>query len=194
MITINMMSKEEFLESIFRYDELEAKYEALAKEYEKQMPDSLTNLVFEHMPKLQGEKEKFEKIIYPIAQNYTGEIWEDFNMADWMNRSKDEVRLFNVPKPKTNEVEEIELVKELQNMQQEFHAEYCDIFWKSCAEINEHNSFVFASHNKMKEIFTEIYIDDVLSLEPVYLRYFDYKLYMQADNFVQEIYSECEVI
>jgi hypothetical protein len=46
----------------------------LQKKYEKQMPDVLTMLVFEHQPKLQGEKEKNEQIISSIAQKYTAEI------------------------------------------------------------------------------------------------------------------------
>jgi hypothetical protein len=186
------MSKEDFLNSIKRFEESEAKYEALAKKYEKQMPDALTNLVFEHLPKLQSEKEKFEQIISSIAQKYTDEIWEDFNTADWMNRSKDKVKPFKVPKPKTKEDEEQELKVELKNIPKEHHALYSKIFWETDQGYKKHNSFVFACHNKMKEVFTSIYFDNVLSLEADYLRYFDGLLYFQAGHFVQEIYEDCD--
>jgi hypothetical protein len=165
----------------------------LQKKYHKQMPEALVALVLEHLPELLEEKEKFEKIIFPIAQNYTDEIWEDFNVADGIQHSKKGVKIYKVPKPKTKAEEEQKLLSELQKLPKECHDDYREVFWETREQINANESFVLAVHQKMKEVFAAIYLDDVLSLDSDYLRYFDRSLYFLANQFVQEIYTACKV-
>ena len=187
------MPLEEFLKLIRNFQQQEAKYSELAKKFHKKLPEALKTLVFEHQPELLGQKEKQEKNITTIAEKYAGEVWEKFNMAYGRQYTKKEVATYKVPKPATKADEEKKLQNELAGLPKKYHKGYCEIFWETSKQNLAHETFVFAVHAKMKEAFTEIYLDDVLSLEPVYLRYFNSSLYLLADSFVQDIYDTCNI-
>ena len=187
------MSKEEFLENIRRFEELEKKYEALSKELHKKMPEALSALVFKHLPKLLEDGTKKEEIISTITKKYTYEVWEAYNSVNSMQYTNKKVNTTPVPKPKTKEEEEEELKKELKDIPEKYHNDYTNIFWETIKEDNRHESFNTDVYNKMKEVFTEIYFDDVLALEPDYLRYFDSSIYYLVYEFLQDIYNDCNI-
>ncbi|MCK5344385.1 MAG: hypothetical protein KAR20_13315, partial [Candidatus Heimdallarchaeota archaeon] len=65
-----------------------------------------------------------------------------------------------------------------------------EVFWESYKEELVGEVFEYAVYEKMKEIFTGFYIDDILEFDSDYLRYFDRGLYLMCSSrFADEIYG-----
>jgi len=174
-----------------RLEVLDIKYGKLAEQIKKRMPEALTAIVIEHIPELQTEKEKNRKIIYSIAQEYTDNIWDDFTMIDMKQYYKKDAEIVELPRFDTKEEDELDIQKNLENMPEKYHAGYRELREELYDHMKIQDDFVATLYTKMKEIFADVYLEDVLSLDSDYLREFDNTLYFEAYWFVEDVYSMC---
>ncbi len=188
------MSVEEFLNHIKRFEEKEAYYEMLYKGFSSKLPPELTEIVFKHLPELNKHRKKYENVVFEIAEKYIGEIWEEYNMVNSLNSNKGPMaNLSPVKKPKTREEAEKEFHKDKGAIPEKYHEAFKKVFWESYEEDLAGEVYEYAVYEKMKEVFTEFYIDDILEFDSNYLRYFDRGLYLMCSNkFVDEIYGLIE--
>ena len=185
------MSPEEFLAHINNSEETEKHYAKLYKAFSQKLPEGLTEVVFAHMPGMKEKRDTLYDDVYKIAGKYVGEIWEWYNQTESSNYFKLKVEgISPVPKPKTREEAEKELQSELKGVPDEHHEMYKKAHWEAYELDNPHEVFVYAVYNKMKEVFVEFYMDDILNLDSDYLRMFDEEIYLMcATEFVYNVYG-----
>ncbi|NQU54275.1 MAG: hypothetical protein HQ522_17240 [Bacteroidetes bacterium] len=95
-----------------------------------------------------------------------------------------------VKKPTTREEADRKRLKEMSELPDKYHEQYTEVFWESYKEELVGEVYEYAVYEKMKEVFTEFYIDDILELDSDYLRYFDRGIYLMCSRrFVDGIYE-----
>uniref|UniRef100_UPI0032169639 hypothetical protein n=1 Tax=uncultured Draconibacterium sp. TaxID=1573823 RepID=UPI0032169639 len=181
------MSIEEFYNFIKRSEEKEAYYKALYDGFSKKLPGSLAEIVFHHLPRLNEKKADVIK----ICEKYISEIWEVYNYVYSLNANGGPMAdLRPVKKPTTRAEAEQKRLKEIQTIPRKYHKAYSEVFWESYEEELSREKYEYAIYEKMKEVFTEFYINDILDFESEYLRYFDRSIYLSCScKFIEDIYS-----
>lgn len=184
------MSVQDFLDSIRHFEEQEAHYAKLYAGFSNKLPNELVKVVFEHLSELNNKREENIKAVHSIAVKYVDEIWETFNQADGRNAKKDTTPdLRPVCQPQTKEDAEKKLRKEIKVIPDDKHKLYEEIFWESYEEESATEQYKYAVFIKMKEVFAEFYLDDLLKLDGPYLRYFDRSLGLDVSLFLEEVYE-----
>ncbi|NQU51826.1 MAG: hypothetical protein HQ522_04745 [Bacteroidetes bacterium] len=185
------MSAEEFLNFIKRSEETEAYYKALYEGFSKQLPTALAEVVFNYLPKFKNNREKYEKAVFETATKYIREIWDEFDSVNSLNANGGPMADLNpAKKPTSKEDAEQKRLKEIKEIPKQHHKGYTKVFWESYEEELVGEIFVYAVYEKMKEVFTKFYIDDIMEFDSAYLRYFDRGLYLMCTlRFVDDIYS-----
>lgn len=164
-----------------------AKYAILKKQFEEKMLQGFISVIFEYCQQLKNVQ---LKNLRDLCDEPIKDIWEEFNYASCAQYKNAEVTISPIFKIQTREEAEIELQKDLKEFSHDRYREkYKEIFWENFEGSKKHSQFEHSIHKKIKEIFTEVFFDDVMTLEPVYLRYFDSCLYYQSIWFVQSVYK-----
>jgi hypothetical protein len=188
------MSIEQFLSHIKNFEEKGKHYAKLYAGFSNKLPGVLADTVFDHLPDLKKHSKTMQPKVLNIAEKYMGEIWEWFNHTYSSQYLKKEVKdVKAVPKPKTKEEAETELKNELKDIPAEHHEGYTEIFWEVHESDQRYKAFQYEIYARMKAVFVDFFMDDVMELESGYLRQFDYDIYLMcAGEFVQEIYGLME--
>lgn len=191
---------EEFFNLINRYEERDARYEKLYNIFSSKLPSALTEVVFKHLPKFSEQREKFEPKVFETSEKYVAKIWEEFNYSCSCKTAKEKKESLALKrKPQTRDDAEKELQEklsqflqnpELASKRDELEKRYTRIFWESYEEEYAKMAYEYAVYEKMKEVFTSVYIDDLLELDSHNLRSFDSGIYFTCScDFIQEIYK-----
>ncbi|MEN8117649.1 MAG: hypothetical protein ABFS16_11760 [Bacteroidota bacterium] len=187
------MPIDEFYNLIKRQEEKEAYYEELYEGFSNKLPPQLTEVVFKHLPELKKNRIKYEKAVFEIAQKYVREIWEEYNSVYSLNYKGGGpmADLNPVEKPGTGrEKAEKRLQKLKKELPAEYHERLQESFWETYEDELATEVFKYAVYEKMKEVFTEFYIDDIMEFESKFLRYLDRSLYLMCTlRFVDEVFS-----
>lgn len=185
------MISEEFYNLIKRSKETEAYYQELYDGFYKKLPGALAELVFKHLPEFYKQQGKYEKAILKIGEKYVGEIWEIYNNAYSLNvRGGPMADLNPARKPITREEAEQQRLKEIKALPEKHHKRYSQIFWESYEERLAIEKFEYAVYEKMKEVFTVFYFDDIMEFESHILRYFDRAIHLMCSGkYIDKVYS-----
>lgn len=189
-IKFTRMGVQEFLDDINRFEEKEARYAELYKGFSRKLPAELVKVVFDHLPELNNNRDENLKAVQNIAARYVGVLWDTFNLADGRNAQGGSVPdMKPVRKPQTKGEAENILKEEIKIIPVHQQKLYTKIFWELYDEQQAREQYQYAVFLKMKEVFVEFYMDDVLELESPYLRYFDRCLALDVCLFLEDVYE-----
>lgn len=177
---------------IKRHEEHEAYYKKLFEGFTKKLSPALAELVFQHCPHLAKQRNTCENEILKLGDKSALLIIEDFNNAYWLNNNEGPMADLNaVPLPGSDRAEAEMYCQMLKDeLPEECHVEAEEAFWEEYQKQQESAQFKYAVYQKMKAVFTEFYIDDILEFESDILRYFDRSLYLLCTlRYVDEVYS-----
>lgn len=183
---------DDFHRLIKRQEEKEAHYTALFEGFTKKLPFELSELVFQHNEHLAKHSNTYENELLKLGDKYARLIFEGFNNAHWLNNNKGPMADLNaVPLPGSDREEaEMYCQKLKEQLHEECHVEAEKSFWEEYQKQQESARFRYAVYQKMKAVFTEFYIDDIMEFESHILRYFDRSLYLMCTlRYVDEVYS-----
>ncbi|WP_340114537.1 hypothetical protein [Maribellus mangrovi] len=185
------MSLEEFQNHIQRFEELEEHYKQLYSGFSKKIALALTELVFLHWDKRVKDRRKIEEELLELGHDFARKIWDEFDHVHWLNSNGGKMaELSEVPKPNdAREKAKSRLGKLKKQLPEDYHSELEQSFWEDYEREFKDVLFTYAVYKKMKEVFTEFYIDDILEFESHILRYFDRGLYLMCTcPCVQKVY------
>jgi hypothetical protein len=185
------MNKEQFLSWLKDYEESTKYAKACYQAFSTKLKKELTELVFNYLPVKEKKCYETQERVCEIVEKYTKEVKECFewvNSSFYNKNSIKEVRA--VPKQKTKEDAEKQLVEELKDIPKEHHELYTKYHWEDYEHDKRHADFLFAVFNKMKEVLVEIYFESIVDFDGDYLRRLDYGIYLMcAGEFVQAVYE-----
>ncbi|MCY1720048.1 hypothetical protein OU798_06825 [Prolixibacteraceae bacterium Z1-6] len=178
---------EEFFNHIKRSEETEAYYQALYDGFRKKLPQTLAEIVYQYLPKLKAK----EDAVLSLGKEYVRRIWEQYNEVYSLNRTGGPlINLQPARKPTTRKEAEQKLTKQIKTIPKQHHKIYSEIYWDTYEEKLTRETYEYAIYEKMKEVFTEFYIDDIMEFESDYLRYFDRSIYLMCSNkYVDDVYG-----
>nr|WP_320022699.1 hypothetical protein [uncultured Draconibacterium sp.] len=186
------MGLEDFYNLIRRHEEMEKLYTKRYEGFSGELPSALTSVVFKYWPEMAETSAKYKPLLFNLGEKYIGEIWEEFNYCDGLNRRGGPVAELN-PVPTIEEFE-IDFEKHCRKLKDTL-PDKGDEFWDEiCREDYESDKknlqFKLAVHETMKAVFNKYYIDDVMEFESHILRYFERGMYLMcALQYVDEVYS-----
>ncbi|KJF42066.1 hypothetical protein [Draconibacterium sediminis] len=186
------MGLEDYENLIRRMDEMEKLYANRYKGFSLELPPALTSVVFEYWPEMAENPAKYKPLLFKLGEKYIGEIWEEYNNCDSLNRS-------GGPMADLYPVDTIDKLKPKYDKRcQELKSTYPaagDEFWDEIIREDYEREkkdlqFKLAVHETMKGVFNAHYIDDVMEFESHILRYFERGMYLMcALRYVDEVYS-----
>jgi hypothetical protein len=184
------MGWEDFNRFIEDWEEKEKHYQVLYDAYSQNLPTALAEEVFVFFPKLK-QKPDTQKAVVSIGEKYVGEIWEVYNNCSWLNTQGGAMAELNpARKPTTRKQAEQQRLNEIKGLPKKYHARYSKLFWKSYNENFITELFEYAIYEKMKKVFNQYYIDDIMEFESPILRYMDRCIYLTCmHEYVDEIYG-----
>ena len=183
---------EELHNLIKRHEAYEAYYKALLEGFTKKLSPALAELVFQHWEHLAKQHSSYENQLIKLGDKYARLIFEDFNNAHWLNNNEGPMADLNaVPLPGSDRAEaEMYCQKLKEEVAEEFRVRVEKLYWEEYTKQQESVEFKYAVYQKMKAVFTEFYIDDIMEFESHILRYFDRSLYLMCTlPYVDEVYS-----
>lgn len=183
---------EELHNLIKRHEAYEAYYKALFEDFTKKLSPALVELVYQHCEHLAKQSSTYEKELIKLGDKSASLIYDDYNNAHWLNNNEGLMADLNaVPLPGSDRAEaEMYCQKLKEEVAEEFRAEVEKLYWEEYTNQQESVAFKYAVYEKMKEVFTEFYLDDIMEFESPILRYFDRCLYLMcALPYVDEVYS-----
>ena len=185
------MNREQFLSLLDDYEESRKLSKKCYMAFSTKLTKELTELVFNHLPEIDKKRNEMQAKVYEVAEKYMKEVKESF---EWVNSSfydKSPItKVSVVPKPITREDAEKQLVEELKDIPEEHHELYAKYHWEDYEHDKQHEDFLFAAFNKMKEVLVEVYFESIVDFDSDYLRKLDYAIYLMcAERFVQEVYE-----
>lgn len=181
------------LESLFfqmqKYKELEEKFQELYKVYKARLIAEISALTYKYCPILLDDKDITDVKLFDIIDTYAEKVYDAYSYAIHMQSENREVSNLKIGKPKTKEEGEIELQKELEGMPDMAKQGYTETYWEIFYYFQERELFAEAIHNQVKATFTEIFFNEVMTLDSEYLRNFDWKTYKEVSDYVNDIYE-----
>ncbi|NQU51131.1 MAG: hypothetical protein HQ522_01185 [Bacteroidetes bacterium] len=185
------MPSEEFLNFIKQSEERKAYYKALYEGFSKKLPPALAEIVFNYLPELTKQGKNKEQAVLEIGEKYIRNIWEEYNMVYSLNINGGPMAKLNpVKKPTSREEAEKKRLKEIKQFPEQYHKTYTKIFWEQYEDKLAREVFEYSIYEKMKEVFTEFYIDDIMEFNSDCLRSFDRGLYLMCTcSFTEDIYK-----
>lgn len=185
------MSAEEFLNHIRKFEELEATYKKKYEGFHLKLPKELAEIVYTRLPGVESKHKNLKSEVLKIGETYVREIWEWYNHAYSSYFNNQTVNnSYSAQKPQTKAEANKRLELNIKDLPLQYHKEFIEMFWESYDEEHVHDLYKYAFFLKMKEVFAEFYLDDILELESDYLRYLDSSIYLMcSDRFIEEIYE-----
>lgn len=175
-----------------QHEENEAYNNALFEGFTKKLTPALNEVVFQHVQHLAKTRNTSENELLKLGDKYARLIFESFGNAHWLNNNEGPMADLNaVPVPGSDRAEaEFYCQKLKEEVTEEFREEAEKLYWEEYSKMQESVAFKYAVHQKMKAVFTEFYIDDIMVFESHILRYFDRTLYLMcALRYADEVYS-----
>jgi hypothetical protein len=185
------MPTEEFINFINASEEREAHYKALYVGFSKKLPPALAEIVLKHLTQLTKQGKNKEQAVLEIGKKYIRKIWEEYNMVYSLNVNGGPMAdLDPVKKPTSREEAEKKLLKEIKKLPEQHHKVYTGIFWESYEEKLAREIYEYTIYEKVKEVITEFYIDDIMEFNSDCLRHFDRGLYLLCTcGFIEDVYQ-----
>ncbi|MCY1719765.1 hypothetical protein OU798_05390 [Prolixibacteraceae bacterium Z1-6] len=172
-----------------QHEENKAHNNALFERFTQKLSPALNEVVFQHLAK---NRNTYENELLKLGNKYARLIFENFSNAHWLNNNVGPMADLNaVPVPGSDRAEaEFYCQKLKEEVAEEFRAEVEKLYWEEYTKNQESEAFKYAVYQKMKAVFTEFYIDDIMVFESHILRYFDRSLYLMCTlAYVDEVYS-----
>ncbi|MBK8806941.1 MAG: hypothetical protein IPO21_09980 [Bacteroidales bacterium] len=183
------MSLEDLFHQMQKLKELEEQFQERYKVFNARLVVELTAFIYKHYSVLLDDKNTNDEKLHEIIEKKAGKIYDAYEFAFHMQSENKEVSILKIRKPMTKEEGEIQLQKEMEGMPEALIKVYPEVYWETFYDVQEQELFLEAVHNIMKATYVEVFFDDVMKLDSMYLLNFDKKICFQASEFIEEIYE-----
>lgn len=189
------MSRESFLRLLEEFENKDKYYEALSKRFHAKFKEVFTTLICNYYKVSTAKMEPYREELVELLEEFTNKLWEQYDTVDWARANNNEMKIYGfAPKLKVLDDYEAQWI-EMRDLVRGFSVEDYDEAWHrqmhcsdSYREMVDHN-FKYLIYHKLKEVFTEVYFDQVIELDSHYLRCLDDLIGFVALEFVERIYG-----